>query len=123
MFADKTSSSIGMSVVPNILGFSVGSMAMVLSVCSTFIFKHLAEDGNPKSFFMILIANFVYYIVMQSVTIILCAFDLSRFGIIFNFLTSIFVIYSICSVVAMAVQIYQVSVVANVGASVPSDED
>jgi hypothetical protein len=37
------------SVIPNLLGFSVGSMAIILAFSSSNIFSAIAEDGDERS--------------------------------------------------------------------------
>src|SRR6202035_2790028 len=58
-------SDIAIAAIPNLLGFTVGAFAIVLAFSSAKIFKTLAEEGEPLSFFMKLTANLVHFILIQ----------------------------------------------------------
>lgn len=60
---DWTSMAIG--VLPNLLGFSIGAVAIILAAPSLATFGLLAEDGQPESYFMDLAARLVHFIVVQ----------------------------------------------------------
>ena len=56
---------IAVGVLPNLLGFTVGAMAIVLAFSSAELFVSLAERGEPESFFIKLTANLVHFIGVQ----------------------------------------------------------
>jgi hypothetical protein len=58
--------------LPNLLGFTIGALAIVLAFSSSAVFKRLAESGNPKSFFITMSANLTHFILVQVLALI-CA--------------------------------------------------
>lgn len=52
-------------ILPNLLGFSIGAVAIILAAPSMRTFGILAEDGHPTSFFMDLAARLVHFIMLQ----------------------------------------------------------
>jgi dihydrodipicolinate synthetase family protein len=63
-FATKAS-EVAVGVLPNLLGFTVGALAIVLAFSSADIFRTIAEGGEPKSFFMKLTANLLHFMLVQ----------------------------------------------------------
>ncbi|MFA4952558.1 hypothetical protein, partial [Brevundimonas sp.] len=59
----------GISVLPNLLGFSVGAVAIILAAPSMKTFRILAEDGEADSYFMDLAARLVHFILVQVVAL------------------------------------------------------
>jgi len=57
-------------IIPNLLGFSIGALAIVLATSSSELFHRLAENGRKDSFFIVLTANLTHFIVVQVVTLI-----------------------------------------------------
>src|SRR5260370_15782446 len=63
-------SEIAVGVLPNLLGFTVGALAIVLAFSSAPVFKTLAEKGNPRSFFMKLTASLIHFILAQVLALV-----------------------------------------------------
>jgi hypothetical protein len=105
---------IGASVLPNVLGFTIGAMAIVLSLSTSEFFTFLAERGKSRSFFLQLVSNFLHYIIAQALTIIACIVEknLGCAGI-FNVLTSCLFFFSVISPVAMGMQLFQLAKLYN----------
>jgi hypothetical protein len=57
---------IVIDVVPSMLGFSMGGMAIVLAFATSKSFSILAENGAKDSFFIKLIAAFFHFILVQA---------------------------------------------------------
>ena len=58
------------AAIPNLLGFTVGALAIVLAFSSAKIFKFLAEGGEPASYFMALTSALVHFILVQVLTLV-----------------------------------------------------
>ena len=104
-------------IIPSMLGFSMGGMAIMLAFSNTKIFLTVSEEGKPHSYFMKIIANFFHFIIIQSFSLILALFSkvysnniLSAFG----FFT---LIYSITLGLAMAGQLLSTARIFNATAS------
>jgi hypothetical protein len=65
-----TANEISISVLPNLLGFTVGALAIVLAFSSADIFRTIAQEGKPRSFFMVLTSNLVHFIAVQVLALI-----------------------------------------------------
>jgi hypothetical protein len=108
---------LGISILPNLLGFTMGGMAIVLAISSSDVFVKLAEEGDPHSFFMKLIASFLHYITSQALALLYCAVtkDL-EYGVI-NFFAGALLIYCIIVPVSVGVQLLQMARIYNARAS------
>lgn len=113
---------IAIGVIPNLLGFTVGALAIVLAFSSAEIFKTLAEEGDPKSFFMKLTANLVHFILVQvlalSCGIVAKITDLRALDI----LTLVLLLYAILVTLSAALQLFQTAIIYNAHASLRSDD-
>jgi hypothetical protein len=67
-----TAAEIAVSVLPNLLGFTVGAFAIVLAFSSGPVFETIAERGEPQSFFMKLTASLIHFILVQVLALV-CA--------------------------------------------------
>mgnify|MGYP000037537208 CR=1 FL=1 len=110
---------VGLTVLPNLLGFTIGAMAIVLSVSSSNIFISLAEHGKPDSFFMKLVANFMHYIIVQALTIGCCVLEKGFLEVFWplNYISATMFIYSILTPVAIGTQLFQMASIYNASAS------
>lgn len=111
---------MGVSVIPNLLGFTMGGMAIVLAVASSSIFVRLAEDGEPKSFFIRMIAGFLHYIISQAIALLLCFFMYSWASWIWisNVVAGTAVIYCVLTPISVGVQLFQMARIYNANAGI-----
>jgi hypothetical protein len=115
-------SDIAISAIPNLLGFTVGALAIVLAFSSAQIFKTLTEEGEPLSFFMKLTANLVHFILVQVLALI-CGIlakitDVRALDIV----TLVILFYAILSTLSAALQLFQTAVIYNAHASLGADD-
>ena len=104
---------ITLSAVPNLLGFSVGALAIVLAFSSADIFSTLAEDGRPKSFFMTLTTSLLHFILVQvaalSVGVLAKTTDVRWLDVICLFL----LFYAVLSTFAAGVHLFRTAAIYN----------
>jgi hypothetical protein len=110
---ETRAADITLSAVPNLLGFSVGALAIVLAFSSADIFSTLAEDGRPKSFFMTLTTSLLHFILVQVAA--LCVGALAK---ITNTgwldVVSLFLLfYAVLSTFAAGVHLFRTAVIYN----------
>lgn len=84
---------IGISILPSILGFSVAAITLIFAVSSTEIFLFLTKEGQDDLYFMQLIASILHYIVVQTITLIVCIVGYDHKSWYFNLLASILLMY------------------------------
>jgi hypothetical protein len=58
-----------LSIVPNLLGFSLGAMAVILAFPSAAAFKIFAERGREDSYYMDMASKFAHFIFVQVLAI------------------------------------------------------
>jgi hypothetical protein len=116
IFVDTAStrvSDVALGIIPNLLGVTLGAMAIVLAFSSAALFTHLADHGRPDSFFMKLMANLVHFIVVQVIALLsaiitkVCGFKW------FEYLILPMLIYAVIATLAAAIQLFQAAVVYN----------
>jgi hypothetical protein len=113
-------SEIAVGVLPNLLGFTVGALAIVLAFSSADIFRIIAEDGNPRSFFLTLTSNLMHFICVQVLAllsaIIAKIIDLP----VLDFISLVLLIYAVIVTFSAGLQLFQTARIYNAKASIPS---
>lgn len=115
---DKISAAdIAVSVLPNLLGFTVGALAIVLAFSSADAFVILAEEGYPQSFFMNLTANLVHFILVQVVALI-CGLVAKVTNIkALDTFSLFFLFYAVLVALAAGFQLFKTAIIYNAQAS------
>jgi hypothetical protein len=91
--------SIALSVLPALIGFSIGAMAISLAIPSSALFKIIAEDGRKDSYYIDLSAKFVHFILIQVVAVTLAIFEADYHEIIFSFIGLFFLFYAVLTAI------------------------
>jgi hypothetical protein len=107
-------SGIAIAIIPCLLGFSVGAMAILLAFSSSKIFSLIAEDGDERSLFMKMVTSFIHFIVVQ--TVCLCVAVLSTYAPKFfplKMATGTMLFYAIFTAVSVGMQLFGVARIYN----------
>jgi hypothetical protein len=99
-------STLSLSILPNLLGFSVGALAIVLAFPSNPVFKHMAEEGESHSYYMGFVARLVHFVISQFVAIILALFGKAYEFVWVGFFGTLFTVYALCTAVATALSFW-----------------
>ena len=102
-----------LSVLPNILGFSMGGMAIVLAFAGSSIFRIITESGAENSFFIKIVASFFHFILVQTVAIILGLICRIYPNVVLSFFGYTAMCYAIMVALATAAQLFNTARVAN----------
>jgi hypothetical protein len=113
-------SEIAIGVLPNLLGFTVGALAIVLAFSSADIFRIIAEEGNPKSFFLTLTANLMHFICVQVLALICAIIARIIDLVVLDFISLVLLIYAVIVTFSAALQLFQTARIYNARASIPS---
>lgn len=105
--------NIVLGVVPSMLGFSMGGMAIALAFSSSDAFDVLAEDGNKSSTFLTVIGNFFHFILVQTIAILTSILAIIYTNIVFSAVGVFFFIYAVLTGVAMSGQLLRTAEVFN----------
>lgn len=108
---------LALSILPNMLGFSMGGMAILLAFSDCIVFRTISESGKPNSFFMSTIANFFHIIFVQVLAIIVSFLDMAFHLLITSAVGFSLLMYSILLVVAIAGQLLHFGRVFNAAGS------
>lgn len=111
---DWTSSALG--VLPNLLGFSIGAMAIVLAFPSVRMFSLLAERGREDSFYIDLASKFVHFVFVEVIAIALSLVAKAWNSGLFNFLGFWAFSYAITTGAATALSLFGVAQLYNYSA-------
>jgi len=115
-------SDLAISIIPNLLGFTVGALAIVLAFSSADIFKLLAEEGDPRSYFMKLTAALVHFIMVQVLTVICAIIAKITDSRILDILTLFCLFYAVLVTFAAALQLFLTAQLYNAHASLGDDD-
>lgn len=115
---ERPSADLTVSMVPDLMAFTLGGMAIVLALSGGKFINALREDGDPNSLFMKLVALFFHFLIAQ--TIALIAGLISKTYPSSNIVAAgmfFFLAYGISSGVAIASMLLNVARVYNVTGS------
>ena len=115
-------SDLTISIIPNLLGFTVGALAIVLAFSSADIFKLLAEEGDPRSYFMRLTSALVHFIMVQVLTLICAIVAKITDSRALDVLTLFCLFYAILVTFATALQLFLTAQLYNAHASLGNDD-
>lgn len=109
-------SSLALDVLPSLLGFSIGAVAIILAAPGMKTFKLLAEDGDAESYFMDLAARLVHFIIVQvlGVATILAAKAYPSTGT--NFVGFLLFSYALLSALSASLAIFGIARILNFAA-------
>lgn len=96
-------------VLPNLLGFSLGAMAILLTLPSTKTFSAYRENGIKKSYYMNIASSFTHFIIIQVITLIIAVIYPSYSCVLFNIIGFFFFIYSLVSGVSICLLLYSIA--------------
>jgi hypothetical protein len=108
------SADLALTIIPSIMAFSLGGMAIILAFSGGRFLNVIRENGEDGSLFMTVIVNFFHFLTVQTLALvsamIVLAFPTDRIpsGISFFFLA-----YSITTALASAAALFNVSRVYN----------
>lgn len=85
--------SLAFNVLPSLLGFSIGAMAIIFAFPSTALFKFITWEGN--SYYLKIAARFAHFVLMQLIAIILALFAHTYCWGVVNFLGFLFFMYAL----------------------------
>jgi hypothetical protein len=107
--------------MPNILGFTVGALAIILAFSNGDFSIYLTQKGNDESLFMKTIANFVHFIVIQIGALLLSIFSVAHNGVVWKFATTTVLTYAILTTLSIAIQLFQMATVYNMSTKSPRE--
>lgn len=115
LFANEKfdASSLTISIIPNLLGFTVGALAITIASSSSEIFILLTEGGDDNSLFMKTMSNFVHFILIQVVVVLLAVLNNAISFRIFIYLNAIMLVYAILTALSTAIQLFQMAKLFN----------
>jgi hypothetical protein len=106
-----------LTVIPSILGFSLGGYAMLLAFGDREFLRLLAEPihGRSTSYFMELNASFVHFILLQTISIFLALVGLSYVApgaqgalVVFSCFSYLVFLYALAAAVAATMAVFRV---------------
>jgi hypothetical protein len=112
-----------LSVVPNILGFTVGALAILLAFSSSDFFTYLIDGGKERSLFMMTVAKFVHFIMVQVLSILMAILYLATSNCFLRTITSIVLTYAILTTLSTVIQLFEMASVFNASRRVGSGKD
>lgn len=100
-------------IVPGLLGFSMGGMAIMLAFSNAAIFSTLTQRGKENSLFMKVIANFFHFILVQTVALVFALLGKAHGGPFIGFLGFWTMTYALLVALATAGQLLNTAQVFN----------
>jgi len=104
-------------IVPSMLGFSVGGMAILLAFSSPRLLKAIRQEGKPDSLFMKTVASFFHFILLQTLAVCTALISLSHSNDTLSAIGFLFLCYGILVAVAVAGLLLNISRIFNATAT------
>jgi hypothetical protein len=123
LWDDRTWPQVTFDIVPGLLGFSLGAMAIVLAFPSRTILRIISEGGRPDSYYMELASKFLHFIFAQVVSLLLAAFGKAYNLFIVNIFGGIALVYVILTGAATALALFGLAQIYNHPTSSSADEE
>lgn len=109
-------------ILPSLLGFSLGGMAIMLAFSGSAVFNAITQDGRPDSLFAKVIASFFHFILVQTLALIVSLLALSYPFLPISVFGFFLMTYALLTAVATAGQLLHVARIANSTASLPKSD-
>jgi hypothetical protein len=122
--ASKTSAAeIAVGVLPNLLGFTVGALAIVLAFSSAPVFNTLAERGEPQSFYMKLTASLIHFILIQVLALVTAIIARITESARIDVLALFLLFYAVLVTFAAGIQLFLTAIIYNAKASLDENKN
>lgn len=104
---------LALQILPSIVSFSLGAMAIILSVASGRFLAVIKQSGRMDSFFMKMIAAFFHFILVQFIAIFVAILGTLYTNLIFSFLGCWLFVYSLACGIAAAAALVSIAMIRN----------
>ncbi|WP_425907619.1 hypothetical protein [Nitrobacter sp. TKz-YC02] len=103
------------SAIPNLLGFTVGAMAILLAFSTSRFFSVLTERGSPRSAYLNLASMFIHFIIVQTGALIVGVFlkFYSDYRVL-GWLAAFMLMYALLCAVATGLSLFGMAEIYNV---------
>jgi hypothetical protein len=103
-----------LGIIPNLLGFTIGAMAILLAFSTSSFFAKLTENGKSDSAYLDLASKFVHFILLQAIALFSGIILKSYNGSIpLGFIGCFFLAYSIATAVATGLALFGMAEIYN----------
>jgi hypothetical protein len=99
--------------VPNLLGFSIGAMAVVLAFPTTTVFKIITEDGRDDSYYLDLVAKFAHFVFVQVSALVFALIATAFPFFLFSYLALLALFYAAATAAMTAIALFEVAIFYN----------
>lgn len=110
---DQVWVALALQILPSIVSFSLGAMAIILSVASGKFLSVIQQSGRSDSFFMKMIAAFFHFILVQFVALFAAILGTFYEHLIFSFVGCFLFVYSLACGIAAAAALVNVAMIRN----------
>ena len=98
---------LALQILPSIVSFSLGAMAIILSIASGRFLTVIQQNGRADSFFMKMIGAFFHFILVQFIAIFAAILGSAYSNLLLSFVGCFLFVYSLaCGVAAAAALVY-----------------
>ena len=118
-----TASEIAVGVLPNLLGFTVGALAIVLAFSSAPVFETLAEHGQPQSFYMKLTSSLIHFILVQVLALTSAIVGRITENSVVDVLALFLLFYAVLVTFAAGIQLFLTAIIYNAKASLDTEDE
>ena len=109
-------------VVPSIMGFTLGGMAILLAFSNERFLRAIRASGEPNSLFMQGVAAFFHFLLIQSIAMVMALVVFAHPTDLLSGIGFFFLAYGLLSALAVAGMLMQISRVFNATGSFKDDD-
>ena len=113
IWTKNDAAALTFSIVPNLLGFSIGAMAVVLAFPTSSIFEIIAENGREDSYYLDLTSRFIHFIFVQVLALLIAVVAAAFSFCPISFLALASLIYAVMTAAMTALALFDVALFYN----------
>jgi len=104
---------IALSTLPNLLGFSIGGVAIVLAFPTGNLMKTITDSGSGDSYYMDLASRLVHFVVVQVIAICVALMAKSYPFSLSNFFAGLLFLYALLTALAAGLSLFGIAKIYN----------
>lgn len=110
---------IGLDILPSLLGFSIGALAIMLAMPGFGVFDVIAEGGDSRSAFMTMASRLVHFIIVQVLALFVLMVAKAYPSNWANGIGFCLLAYALLSAIAAALSLFAIARILNFSARRP----
>lgn len=111
--SDTRWAEVSTSILPNLMGFSVAAIAIILAFSDAKALRALTQRGRADSYYVKTVSNLFHFLVVQTIALVLGIFGHAFHSIVLNFFGLFALFYALSTAIAASGQLLNTAIIIN----------